>query len=497
MKKKQPNVLLRGRLIISLLCASAVIAFTGCKDDDGFSNVDGLAPVINLETEHVQTEAGREFTIAGTIEDNDGIGSIRLQCAELALDKTIDLLALRDTLVYNYELAYKFTTDKTFTGDNLTVKITVTDVGERTTEKTLRITMDGDFTAPLFTASPDAAITVLLKETTALKLRFTAEDDKALAYVDIAIPEIDYSHRATATGKTVNFNEAISLPSEVATYHLTLTAVDKADSITEKTCVITVSEMPDFEKMYLADVATVDELNSDVFGVPMRIERTAAYQYKANYYCQRAGTEIRFLPQKSDFSPICFGLDPNDNTKLTDDPEVAEPIVLTEANVYYEITFDVMASTYNSSTYSIAEAIDPVPHEFGSNNLDTWGDGGSWLQEFYFGYMTSGPKEVTRFTQDATNPHFYYLAAPLSLTAGEQMNFVIHNWHHDGWWNYCTWRVDNSEEPEIFNYYGNYKNPAWTKPNGADNWAKPTVMQTGAYKLYFDAHLGRGKLVRE
>ena len=21
------------------------------------------------------------------------------------------------------------------------------------------------------------------------------------------------------------------------------------------------------------------------------------------------------------------------------------------------------------------------------------------------------------------------------------MNFVIHNWHHDGWWNYCTWHV--------------------------------------------------------
>jgi hypothetical protein len=357
--------------------------------------------------------------------------------------------------------------------------------------------MDGDFTAPLFTAAPDVAVTVLLKNQTKFNLRFAAEDDKALDYVDIAIPEIEYSRRVTATGSTVSFNEAITLPSEVAIYNLTLTAVDKFAFTMEKTSVITVSEMPDFEKMYLADVATVDELNSDVFGVPMRIERTAAYQYKANYYCQRAGTEIRFLPQKSDFSPICFGLDPNDNTKLTDDPEIAEPIVLPEANVYYEITFDVMTSTYNSSTYSIAEAIDPVPHEFGSNNLDTWGDGGSWLQEFYFGYMTGNPREITRFTQDATNPHLYYLAAPLSLTAGEQMNFVIHNWHHDGWWNYCTWRVDNSEEPEIFNYYGNYKNPAWTKPNGADNWAKPTVMQTGAYKLYFDAHLGRGKLVRE
>lgn len=111
--------------------------------------------------------------------------------------------------------------------------------------------------------------------------------------------------------------------------------------------------------------------------------------------------------------------------------------------------------------------------------------------------MTSNPREVSRFTQDATNPHLYYLANPLSLEAGQKMNFVFHNWHSDGWWNYCSWRVDNSDEPEIFNYYGDYKNPAWTKPNGADNWAKPTVKQTGSYKLYFDAHLGRAKLVRE
>lgn len=39
--------------------------------------------------------------------------------------------------------------------------------------------------------------------------------------------------------------------------------------------------------MYLADVATAEELNSDIFGVPMVIEHTGEYQYKANYYCQK------------------------------------------------------------------------------------------------------------------------------------------------------------------------------------------------------------------
>ena len=476
---------------ISLLLI-LLFLLNGCSDDDGYSDVDGLPPTIVMGSSNIKTEPGREITIKAKVEDKDGLRSINLKNAAFNLDKTIDLTL--DSIVYSFDLNYKYKIVKGLEGDNFQLDVTATDRGGRTTTETVLVTMDGDFTNPVFTVSPDAAITVRLN------VKFTAEDDKALDLVTINIPEINYSREITTftnSGKTLEFNDPITLPSAVATYNLTLKAVDKAGLETSKTSVITVSEMPDFPKMYLADVATVAELNSDVFGVPMRIERTAAYEYKANYYCQKAGTEIFFLPQKSDFTPICFGIDPADNTKLTDDPDIAEPIVLTQANVYYEITFNVKTAIYKVKTYAIADAIDPVPHKFGSISLDTWGDGGSWLQEFYFGYMTSNPREVSRFTQDATNPHLYYLANPLSLEAGQKMNFVFHNWHSDGWWNYCSWRVDNSDEPEIFNYYGDYKNPAWTKPNGADNWAKPTVKQTGSYKLYFDAHLGRAKLVRE
>lgn len=482
---------------ISLLLI-LLFLLNGCSDDDGYSDVDGLPPTIVMGSSNIKTEPGREIIIKAKIDDKDGLRSINLKNAAFNLDKTIDLTL--DSIVCSFDLNYKYKIVKGLEGDNFQLDVTATDRGGRTTTETVLVTMDGDFTNPVFTVSPDAAITVLLKTETRLNVKFTVEDDKALEQVTIDIPEINYSREITTftnSGKTLEFNDPITLPSAVAIYNLTLKAVDKAGLETSKTSVITVSEMPDFPKMYLSDVATVAELNSDVFGVPMRIERTAAYEYKANYYCQKAGTEIFFLPQKSDFTPICFGIDPADNTKLTDDPDIAEPIVLTQANVYYEITFNVKTAIYKVKTYAIADAIDPVPHKFGSISLDTWGDGGSWLQEFYFGYMTSNPKEVSRFTQDATNPHLYYLANPLSLEAGQKMNFIFHNWHSDGWWNYCSWRVDNSDEPEIFNYYGDYKNPAWTKPNGADNWAKPTVKQTGSYKLYFDAHLGRAKLVRE
>lgn len=475
---------------------------TGCSDDDGYPDVDGQNPTLTLTTNHIQTGVGRTITIEGNVSDKDGISAIILECPDLYLNKTINLIEIYKKPLETYELSYKFNIQKDEIGEQFTIKVTIVDVGGRTESQDVLVTMDGDFDNPTFTISPDKNITVLIKAETKFNLRFSITDDRALDYVIIDIPGINGfdSRRVEASGnKKFDFTEKITLPNEEQIYSVTITAVDKTGKQTTINSVISVSEMPDFEKMYLADVATTAELNNDVFGVPMRIERIGAFQYKANYYCQKAGTEIFFLPQKGDFSPICFGLDPDDSNKLTDDPETAKPIVLEQANVYYEITFNILNSTYSIQTYSIASAIDPIPHVYGSTSLDTWNDGGSWLQEFYFGYMTSGPTSVKRFTQDKTNPHLFYLDDPLSLSAGTKMNFVVHNWHSNGWWNYCTWRVDNSDEPEIFGYYGKeakYTNPAWTKPDHVgDNWAKPTVNASGDYTLVFDAHLERAKLV--
>lgn len=472
---------------------------TGCSDDDGYPDVDGQSPALALTSDHIQTAAGRSFTIKGTVSDKDGIAAIKLECSDLNLEKTIDLIEIYEKPLETYDLSYSFAIRKDEIGEQFTVKVTIIDVGGRSVSQDVLVTMDGDFENPTFTVSPDANVTVLIKAETKFNLRFSVKDDRALDYVTVEIPGIDgYSPRKLEVNgeKTFEFSEKIALPSIIQDYNVTITAADNVGNTSVIKSVISVSELQDFEKMYLADVATVEELNSDVFGVPMRIEHTGAYEYKANYYSQKANTEIFFLPQKSDFTPICFGLDPEDNNKLTDDPETAKPIVLEQANVYYEITFNTMEGTYAVRSYSIPEAIDPLPHAQGSMLLDQWGDG-STLTEFYIGYTTTGPSAVQRFTQDATNPHLFYLEDNLELTGGESMNFIIHNYHSDGWWNYCTWRTDNSAEPETFDYYGNVKNPAWTIPNTTqDNWAKPAVNVTGSYKFYFDAHLGRAKLVR-
>lgn len=472
------------RKITTLLLSLFILySVTGCSnDDDDFTDVDGQSPTIALTTEHIRSEAGREFLITGKVEDKDGIRSIRLVSSALELDKTIDLLTIYEELKYSYDLSYKFKTAKTFTGDNITITVTVTDVGGRSTESSLLLTMDGDFTAPTFKAAPDAEVTVLIKEDTKFNLKFSAEDDKALDYVEVSIPEISYSKKLVADGKSISHNEAITLPSSAATYNLKIVAVDKAGLITTKETLIAVSEMPDFQKMYLVDVSDAALMNSDVFGIPMLIERVKEYTYKARYYSEAAGTEIRFVPQKTDFSPICFGLDPDDDSILTDEPDRSLPLVLPTGKAYYEIEFNTRTSEYSVKTYTPTDK--PV-----AIGTPMYLDGaGSETIPLEIGLVGAGLPNAGNWNTaqpyplklDSSNP--YLFSAEMTLSAGDEVEFIIQTKHSWGWWPEPFWRWNvNGADPE------------YNVSNGGENPAKWKISTSGKYMFKFDTHLLRSR----
>ena len=79
--------------IAALMVSGALIS--GCSDDDGFSSVDNQNPVITLESEAIHWEFSLEFRIKAKIDDADGIKTINLKNADLFLDKTIDILAIK------------------------------------------------------------------------------------------------------------------------------------------------------------------------------------------------------------------------------------------------------------------------------------------------------------------------------------------------------------------------------------------------------------------
>jgi plastocyanin len=461
-------------------------ALWSCGSDNDFADVDGKDPVLTLTTNHIQTEIGRQFTIKGVAQDNDGLKSIRIVNADLQIDKTIDLLDIYgDSLLTSYDLAYNVKTAKTQQGDKFPFDITVTDVGGRTVETTELVTMDGDFTPPTFTKAPDKAITVLLKNTTTLNLHFTAADNKALKYVKVSIPEIQFSDSVAASGTSFNYANRIALPSMVAAYTLTITAADQFDLTVSNTSQVNVSEMPDFKKMYLADVDSAMQLNTDLYGVPMLIEHTGAYSYRARYYNQKAGTQIRFIPQKTDFEPICFSADPSNTSVLTDDPYEGQPIVLNEANKYYEITFNTKTGAYNVSTFTPNAATLPIGTDY------DYGDG-SGSQTFQICLAGSGLPGASSWTtnpnnkafilkQDATNPYLLY--ADMKLEAGDKVAYTISATHVWGWWPEPYWRFDKSGENE------------YNVKNGGDNMTEVTVPTSGKYRMEFDYFLLRSRII--
>lgn len=457
---------------------------SGCSDDDKFTDVDGLPPTILLGSSNIKTEPGRKFVIKAKVEDKDGLQSINLKNTALHLDKTIDF-TLADSVTYVFDLNYEFKTSEDLKGDSFNLDVTVTDLGGRSVKETILVTMDGDFTNPVFTIAPDEAITVLIKTETRLNIKFTVEDDKALGIVTINIPEINYSREITTftnSGKTLEFNDPIKLPSVVASYNLTVTAQDKAGLITEKKSVITVSEMPDFSKMYLIDVANASQLNSDIFGIPMLIEHTGEYTYKAHYYSEATGTEIRFAPQKTDFSPICFGKDPVNSNVLTDDPEISLPIIL-PAKGYYEIVFNVKTGIYSVKSYEPTD----MPLAIGNPiYLDPTrpGEGTIPLQ---IGLVGSGipnagswnTAEPLILKQNSENK--FQFSVEMNLVAGAEIEFIIQAQHSWGWWPEPFWRWERGEDPEM------------NIANGGEDPTKWKVKTSGKYMFKFDSHLKRSK----
>lgn len=537
--------------LLTFLTMGAILAgAVGCSDDD-WETVDGADPSCNLLQTTIRTEGGQTINISGTITDNDGIASILLWCPDLYLKKTIDIIEIYGEPLKSYDLDFDYQLQKYKTADKYDIEVTVTDVAGKTTTQTVTVTLDGDCTPPSFVVAPSAETTVLMGETsTSFPLEFTVSDNIGLDYLVVYINKYDLTSKEV--GETINpaypmtiqlygktkytFSEEVEFDNEEGAYIVQVEVYDlpaQNDEVRSASAsgTVTVLGGVDFAKMYLADVATAEELNSDIFGVPMRVDKVGECQYRARYYNQKANTEIFFIPQKGAFSPICYGVDPTDNTKLINSPGNVEPLVLPEANTYYEINFNTESGEYEMHTYTVEDYMDPVIWSYGSDNLNAWfsyKDTGTddwvpaddaWLYEFYFGYC-SGPTDVTRFVVDSNNPHLYYWENPMSFSAGDTLNFIIHNYHHDGWWNFVAWRVDDSTECDIFYYYGGVVKQAyldwfwgdgvcdWTKwrddesyrkqfiyDGGSDQWCKPTVGASGDYVLYFDTHLGRAKLV--
>lgn len=527
---------------LAALGLPALAFLSACSNDNEWKDVDGAQPNLTLLSTHERSETGQTIKIAGKVTDNDGIASIDLVCHELKLKKNINLIEIYGEPLKEYDLDYSYKIQENQEGDDFNIEVTITDIGGRKEVQNVRVTLDADWSAPYFTISPDAEVIVLIKENTVFNLKFSVADNRIVDYVDIDLVDVTdgeespkaiagYPRRVEGNGTAkFDFSEKLSLPAKESNLRATVTAYDReanepAHSATF-TSLVKVQELPDLDKMWLCDVANEDDLSSDIFGVPVLCDHIGPYEYQIRYYNEKAGTEVCLLGQKGAFGPLCFAPSKDNASVLGDNPDEVNRLKLDQANTYYLLTFNTTKGTYSMETYGVNDAIDPVMHmHYGGDDLNTWWGGwdtDAWWQEFYFGPMTDSPEEVMRMTKDASNPHLY-IYEDWKLSKGDRLHFVVHNWHSNGWWNLATWRVDNSEEPEKFMYYGNVHpdNPHYTgnadyfdwKYNGAvdleawgaedyrkqfvpDNWVDiPVLERGGTFKLILDTHTERARLV--
>ena len=259
--------------------------------------------------------------------------------------------------------------------------------------------------------------------------------------------------------------------------------------------------LKNYENMFLADVATKEELYSDVFGVPMSMDKVGDFKYEVSYFNTKENQEIYFLPQKNDFKPVCIGA-AAEAGKLSALKDV-KPIVLAEANVYYKITLDIKAMSYELSTYPIAEANNPMPMKFGEKMmLDTTRP--EYTTDYVVGICYSAPNNIINMEQDKNNPNILFteldLVANTDLAGeeGKPLNFIFHAFHDWGWWKASYWRCGSEEDPSVFYYASDswFMNPEWKGKTVIDDiWSKSVIKKSGHYKLTFDTHTGRAKIV--
>jgi hypothetical protein len=478
------------RWLFALVLPVVAWGLTACSDDDDcYSAVDNQAPVITLASDRIQTEANRAFTIEANIKDADGIKSIHLKNEGMFLDKTINLLEIKDELLKEYDL--KYTYQRSFTkdwveSDSYPVVITVEDVVGNKQTATVTVTADGDFTNPVFAVAPSKELTVLVQNPK-LKLSCTVTDNKRVDYVQVVCQQLNINDRISADGKSeFLMKQVYELPAVKTAYDMTITAYDQQGNSVSTTCTINVDEMPDFAKMYLADVDNVADLSSDVYGVPMLIDHTGEYEYTARYYNQKAGTKVRFIPQMTDFEPICFGLDPEDNSLLANSVD-AEGITLNEV-AYYEIKLNIVTGAYSVKTYTP----DTQAMTLNGTTFRDFGDGSGEQPEQIClagegmpgvgGWKTNQNDGAYILSQDEKNPYLLYGYLDLEK-GGPQIQFTISQTHWWGWWPEPFWRFDGSDYNE--------KNTL----NGGDNMKKMEIPATGRYRFEFDYHLLRSRII--
>jgi hypothetical protein len=289
-----------------------------------------------------------------------------------------------------------------------------------------------------------------------INLRAKVNATEGLDKVEVMYQPWNLSKSITsfAGANSADINEAVLIPANAALqiHSITIKATDKKGATNFTEVKVGLQDL-NYSKLYMADVEGDAALNSDLFGVPVVMDKTGAHTYQVIYYARNANVKVRFLPNKSSFTPVAIGLDPGNSAKLITDATKSSPIVLPTKG-YYKITVNTLLLSYK------VEAATATGTPF--NQVAIAGRG--FPEVPTMNYQNALPN-IILMDKDPANPFLFTKLVKMGIPAGQtytttQFIFTTNN----GWTNF--WRFDNRTGPEIAVFGGgvNAEFPATSTP---------------------------------
>ncbi|PQJ79599.1 hypothetical protein [Polaribacter porphyrae] len=462
---------IKTKILLFITIFALVIA---CSDDDSISV--NSTPEFQTVEKNISSLPGQTFTFKAVVSDPAGIKSVNFKYEPWFLDKTI----IKDSLPTSYEISYNFKVPSDATENSIhTIPLTVTNAGDKMFTENIVITLDKDIAAPIINiASPIDGSSVLIGTTNEIILDITLTDKELQNFkIESELLNEDIS----ISGTSFSYKKELDVANPKS-YSFKITATDVTGNVASKTVSINVLNSLSFDQMYITDVTDDAELSSDLFGIPFTTTASTAttedgFVFTGKYYSEAPNSEVRFLAQKTSFSPFSFGGDANNSGTLALGSDVSvNPIILPEVG-YYEIKMDLRDSSYTLTKYTPTDTafgqvyiigtgvyIDDTISTCTNNNT-----GGNTCWNFASGKP---------FTKNANNDYLWTIDVTLKEEPSNNgSNGFILNANPAGWSPF--WRLDDGVEPTA------------TVPNGGTNFIFPDSALDKDYTFKFDTHLNR------
>lgn len=287
-----------------------------------------------------------------------------------------------------------------------------------------------------------------------INLQATVSSLAGLQKIEIIYLPWNISKTIAVSGNNYTVNEPVLIPANAALqiHSITLKATDSKGATNFTEIKIGLQDL-NFNMVYLADVADTSSLAGNLYGVPAPMNKIASHTFQMIYYAKSPGVKVRFIPNKTSFTPIAVGTDPNNALKLITDGTKSLPITL-GAIGYYKITINTLLLNYTVEAYT-ATGTAPAQVAFVGRGFYDYPD---------MNWQNTLPN-IILLDKDPVNPFLFTKMLKLGTPAGNtytSAQFIMTT--NNGWSNF--WRFDDATAPEhaLFNAGVNTTIPITTTP---------------------------------